>query len=80
MSKYPNSRSAVECALRVSSIGSMGLLATPPYLAGESYSIADISAMVVVDFARWIKLEVPESAVNLARWYDSVSQRPSAKV
>ena len=54
-------------------------LADSPYLAGDIYSIADISAMVVVDFARWIKLEVPESAANLARWYDSVSQRPSAK-
>ena len=54
-------------------------LADSAYLAGDIYSIADISAMVVVDFARWIKLEVPESATNLARWYDSVSQRPSAK-
>ncbi len=53
-------------------------LAKQEFLAGEAYSIADISALVVVDFAAWIKLAVPEDAEHLKRWHESVSSRPSA--
>ena len=53
-------------------------LADREYLAGSFYSMADISALVVVDFAAWIKIAVPEDAVNLRRWYAAVSSRPSA--
>jgi glutathione S-transferase len=48
------------------------------FVAGDSFSIADISAMVVVDFSAWIKLTLPDDAVNTRRWYESVSARPSA--
>ena len=48
------------------------------FIAGDRYSIADISAMVVVDFAAWIKVSVPEDAAHIRRWYGSVSSRPSA--
>jgi glutathione S-transferase len=48
------------------------------FVAGDSYSMADITATVVVDFARWIKIQVPDDALNLARWYAAVSKRPSA--
>jgi len=48
------------------------------FLAGEKFSIADISALVVVDFSARIKLRIPESAANTQRWYESVSGRPSA--
>lgn len=54
-------------------------LAEHSYIAGDNYSIADISAMVVVDFAGWIKITIPDDASNLARWYASVSARPSAR-
>jgi len=55
-----------------------GQLADNEYVAGNSYSMADIAAMVVVDFAAWIKIALPEDAENLARWYKAVSSRPSA--
>jgi len=48
------------------------------YIAGDNYSIADISAMVFVDFAGWIKITIPDDASNLTRWYASVSARPGA--
>jgi glutathione S-transferase len=48
------------------------------FIAGDRFSIADISALVVVDFAAWIKLSVPEDAAHLRRWHESVSSRPSA--
>ncbi len=54
-------------------------LAGNAHIAGENFSIADISAMVVVDFAGWIKISIPDDAVNLGRWYASVSARPSAR-
>ena len=53
-------------------------LADHPYVAGDAFSIADISALVLVDFARWVKLDIPDDATHLARWYAEVSARPSA--
>jgi glutathione S-transferase len=49
------------------------------WIAGDRFSIADITMMVTVDFARLIKLDIPESATNLSRWFTTVSARPSAK-
>jgi glutathione S-transferase len=50
-----------------------------PFLCGERYSVADIDAMIAVDFAKWIKLDLPPEAKNARRWYESVAARPSAK-
>ena len=55
-------------------------LAESRYIAGDSYSIADITAKVTVDFAGWVKVAPLDSQTNLRRWYDEVSARPSAKV
>jgi glutathione S-transferase len=49
------------------------------FVAAGRYSIADITALVVVDFARWIKMPVPEACKDLRRWHEQVSARPSAK-
>jgi glutathione S-transferase len=54
-------------------------LATRRFIAGDSYSIADITALVTMDFMKPAKLARPAELVNLARWYDEVSGRPSAK-
>jgi glutathione S-transferase len=50
-----------------------------PFLCGERYSVADIDAMIAVDFAKWIKIGLPPHAKNALRWYESVASRPSAK-
>jgi len=47
------------------------------YLAGSSFSLADITALVVVDFAGWVKLGVADHHQNTRRWYQAVSTRPS---
>jgi glutathione S-transferase len=52
-------------------------LAQHPYVVGSHYSLADITALVAVDFAGWIKLSIGERQ-HLARWHRSVSARPSA--
>jgi glutathione S-transferase len=49
------------------------------FICGSDFSIADITTLVTVDFAKWIKLAIPQESVNLRRWYDAVSARPSAK-
>jgi len=48
------------------------------HLAGADYSVADITAMVAVDFMRVSKMTVPDDLSNLQRWHKAVSARPSA--
>jgi glutathione S-transferase len=48
------------------------------YLAGDRFTIADISALVLVDFAAWMKIGIAANELNLQRWYKSVAARPSA--
>jgi glutathione S-transferase len=54
-------------------------LAGHAFVCGPDFSIADITTLVTVDFAKRIKLAIPQASVNLRRWYDEVSARPSAK-
>ena len=49
------------------------------FVAGPRYSIADITAQITIEFAKWAKLPIPESCSHLARWFAAVSARPSAK-
>ena len=56
------------------------ILADRPFVAGERYSIADITALVAVDFAGWVKRHLPDGAVNVHRWHETVSARPSARL
>ena len=49
-----------------------------PYLAGGFFSMADITALCVVDFAAWIKLSIPDTHTALKRWHAAVGARPSA--
>jgi glutathione S-transferase len=53
-------------------------LAEVPFVAGDEFSVADITAIVTVDFATTAAaLPVPEPHAALKRWYDSVSTRAS---
>jgi glutathione S-transferase len=56
-----------------------GELKARPFIAGAAYTVADITAMVAVDFMRVSKLAVPDELAHVRRWYDAVSARPSAK-
>jgi glutathione S-transferase len=49
------------------------------YVAGDRFTIADITALCTVDFMRVIKLSLTPEMKNLTRWHASVSSRPSAK-
>ncbi|NQV55141.1 MAG: glutathione S-transferase family protein [Rhodospirillales bacterium] len=50
------------------------------YLAGPDFTVADITCLIAVDFARRQKLEIPDDCANVKRWHQQISQRPSAKV
>jgi glutathione S-transferase len=54
-------------------------LAATPFIAGDHYTIADITTLVAVDFLRPLKYDRPMHLANLARWYQAVASRPSAK-
>jgi glutathione S-transferase len=49
------------------------------FIAGDDYSVADITALVAVDFAKPARVERPAGLDNLTRWHQEVSGRPSAK-
>jgi glutathione S-transferase len=54
-------------------------LANRRFIAGDRFTIADITAMVAVDFGRISKIAIQPDQKNLARWHAEVSARPSAK-
>lgn len=54
-------------------------LAQAPFVAGDQFTVADITALVTVDFAtKAINLPVPDDDGATKRWYAAVSLRPSA--
>ncbi len=53
-------------------------LAENEFLAGERFSVADITAFVTVKFAGVVRVEIEGNRPNLERWYDQVLARPSA--
>lgn len=56
-----------------------GDMADRPFIAGEAFSIADITCLCAIDFLRAARLELTEEHVNLRRWHADISARPSAK-
>jgi glutathione S-transferase len=56
-----------------------GELAKREFIAGDNFSVADITALCTVDFMKPARLTIPEGAANVKRWHAAVSARPSAK-
>jgi glutathione S-transferase len=48
------------------------------FVAGDNYSIADVTGLCAMDFAAYCKIDVPVELANLQAWYNRVSSRPSA--
>lgn len=53
-------------------------LASRPFIAGRHFTVADITALIAVDFMKPAKLVVPDELGRLKRWHAEVSARPSA--
>jgi glutathione S-transferase len=54
-------------------------LANRNFIAGDRYTIADITALCAIDFGRVSKIAIQPDQANLARWHAEVSARASAK-
>jgi glutathione S-transferase len=54
-------------------------LAQRPFVAGDRFSVADITALVAYDFMKPSKLAVPDNLSHIRRWHADVSARPSAR-
>jgi glutathione S-transferase len=52
-------------------------LAGREFVATERFSIADITAVVAVDFARVVKVKPGEQHPNVLRWRAAMAERPS---
>ena len=53
-------------------------LAEVPFVAGDQFSVADITAVVAIDFAtKAMSLPIPAEHAASRRWYDSVASRSS---
>jgi glutathione S-transferase len=50
-----------------------------PFIAGDTFSAADITTLVTVDFAtRALDMPIPSESETLKKWHDIVASRPSA--
>ena len=55
-------------------------LADTPFVAGEEFSVADITALVTIDFAaKAFATSMPQQHRALIRWHEAVSARPSSR-
>ena len=54
-----------------------GVLAENAYLAGDSFSMADITAFAGLSFADFAKVDIPANLTNLIAWREKVAARPS---
>ena len=54
-------------------------LAESEFIAANRFTIADITALCAIDFARVVGIKITDEQTNLQRWYNAVSNRNSAK-
>ncbi len=57
-----------------------GVLAGQEYLAGDRFTVADITAMAGLTFADFVTIDIPDACTNVRAWRARVSARPSAAV
>ena len=53
-----------------------GQLSDHEFVTGDQFTMADITAYVMVQFAGWSKISIQEDQRHLQRWFNSVSKRP----
>jgi glutathione S-transferase len=53
-------------------------LSRRPFIAGERFTVADITGLVALDFAKPARIAIPPELVHLSRWHETLKMRPSA--
>ena len=56
-----------------------GELAMRPFIAGNQYTIADITAQCALILGKNTGTPIPNDSQHLARWFSDVSKRPTAR-
>lgn len=54
-----------------------GELSGRGHIAGDRFTVADITAVTAFDLGRVAKIRIPDALSNLTRWYGEVAERPS---
>jgi glutathione S-transferase len=49
------------------------------FICLNRYTLADVTALTCFEFAKWPKINIPEDCLNLKKYYQMLSDRPSAK-
>jgi len=52
-------------------------LAGNPFVAGDRFTVADISGIVGLQFLKPARIEMPGDLKNLSRWFEEMLERPS---
>ena len=55
------------------------VLSDKKFIAGDTFTIADITGLCAIDFAAFVNIAIPEDCFHVKRWYTDISSRPSAK-
>jgi glutathione S-transferase len=49
-----------------------------PFIAGDRFTVADITGLVALDFSRSARITIPPELIHLNRWRAALKARPSA--
>ncbi len=49
-----------------------------PFIAGDRFTVADITGLVALDFTKSARIAIPPELVYLNRWHEGLKARPSA--
>ena len=49
------------------------------FIAGDRFTVADITGLVALDFTKVARIAIPEEFADLRRWRADLAARPSAK-
>ena len=55
-----------------------GHLANNAFVAGDGFSIADITVFVTIEFGKRVDYSLPEALTHVKRWHGEIAARPSA--
>jgi glutathione S-transferase len=55
-----------------------GTLSGRPFIAGDRFTVADVTGLVALDFARPARIAIPPELIHLNRWHEALKARPSA--
>ena len=53
-------------------------LSDRPFIAGDRFTVADVTGLVALDFAKPARILIPPELLHLNRWHAALKARPSA--